>query len=118
MRKSITKISFAGLICGMINGIFGAGGGMVLVPLLRKNTNLSEAEMFPSSICIMLPICIVTLCIYGSQTPLPWPEALPYLIGSAIGGLLAGKLSGRIPVLWLHRILGGLIIWGGIRYLW
>jgi len=45
-------------------------------------------------------------------------QALPYLIGSLIGGVGAGLWGKRIPVLWLHRILGVLILWGGIRYLW
>ena len=42
---------------------------------------------------------------------------LPYLIGSIPGGLLAMKLSGKVPVTWLHKTLGILILWGGIRYL-
>ena len=39
------------------------------------------------------------------------------ILGSMAGGLLAGWTGNRIPVKWLHRILGILIIWGGIRYL-
>lgn len=112
------KTTIAGVLTGLINGIFGAGGGMVLVPLLRASTDLEEQEIFPSSVSIMLPMCIVTLFIYGSRQPLPWADALPYLIGSALGGTAAGLFGSRIPVLWLHRILGMLILWGGIRYLW
>ena len=41
-----------------------------------------------------------------------------WLIGSTIGGILAGQFGKHIPVKWLHRGLGILILWGGIRYLW
>lgn len=118
MEKSSSKLLLAGALCGMVNGIFGAGGGMILVPLLRTSTDLEEQEIFPASVSIMLPMCIVTLFIYGSRQAIPWSDALPYLIGSALGGIGAGLFGSRVPVLWLHRILGSLILWGGIRYLW
>ena len=41
----------------------GAGGGMVLVPLLTLLTPLEETEVFPSSVTIILPICLVTLAV-------------------------------------------------------
>lgn len=107
----------AGSCAGIINGLFGAGGGMILVPLLTKLTDLKEADIFPSSITIILPICLVSLGVTATHTPLPWMEAMPYLIGSVIGGILAGKFGKKIPVLWLHRVLGVLILWGGVRYL-
>ena len=90
---------------------------MVLVPLLALLTDMEEASVFPSSVSIILPICIVCLVQYGWGRGLPWTEALPYLIGSCGGGILAGLLGKKLPVLWLHRLLGALILWGGVRYL-
>lgn len=115
-KKSIGMI-LSGLSAGAVNGLFGAGGGMVLVPLLTRLTDLDEQEVFPASISIILPVCLVSLTVSALQTPLPWAQAAPYLIGSAGGGILAGILGKRIPTVWLHRILGALILWGGVRYL-
>lgn len=118
MRKTrIFGTALAGGAAGIINGLFGAGGGMILVPLLTKLTDLEEAEIFPSSIAIILPICLVSLSVTAMNTSLPWTESLPYLVGSVIGGVLAGLYGKKIPVLWLHRVLGILILWGGVRYL-
>ncbi len=114
MKASI-KMSIAGGIAGAVNGLFGAGGGMVLVPLLTL-TGLAEEEVFPSSVTIILPICLVSLFI-GSGGTLPWTEALPYLLGALGGGIAAGLTGNKIPVKWLHRGLGLLILWGGVRYL-
>jgi len=111
------KIGIAGALAGAVTGLFGAGGGMVLVPLLGAVSELKEGEVFPTSVSVILPICIVSLAIGAGSTGLPFKEALPYLIGSTAGGLLAGFTGQKIPVKWLHRSLGLLILWGGIRYL-
>ena len=104
----------AGLAAGIVNGLFGAGGGMVLVPLLGWLTRMKDDEIFASSLSIILPICLVSL---ASAPNIAWRDALIWLPGSAIGGMLAGIWGKRIPVKWLHRGLGIFIIWGGLRYL-
>ncbi len=114
--KEAVKMGIAGAAAGAVNGMFGAGGGMVLVPLLTLLTALEEDEIFPASVSVILPICVISLWI-GSGGDLPWVEALPYLLGAAIGGILAGVTGKKIPVKWLHRGLGLLILWGGVRYL-
>lgn len=108
---------FAGFCAGLVTGLFGAGGGMVLVPLLTLLTDLDDREIFPASVSIILPICLVTLTATALTGSVSVRAAVPYLLGSAAGGLLAGKWGQRIPVKWLHRGLGLLILWGGIRYL-
>lgn len=107
----------AGAAAGAVNGMMGAGGGMILVPLLSLLHCIREDALFPASVSIMLPICIISLAGTALFSQLPWREALPYLAGSAAGGFLAGLTGRRIPVKWLHRSLGLLILWGGIRYL-
>lgn len=116
MRSSKLLSSLAGAAAGVVNGLFGAGGGMILVPMLCASGALSEDELFSSSITIILPMCIVSLLI-GSGGQFPWQEALPFLIGGIPGGILAGTLGRKIPVVWLHRGLGLLILYGGVRYL-
>ena len=113
-----TGLVLAGIAAGAVNGIFGGGGGMVLVPLLTLLTALPESSVFPASVCIILPICLTSLGFTALTGKIPWSQALPYLIGSAAGGVMAGLWGKKIPVKWLHRGLGTLILWGGIRYLW
>lgn len=107
----------AGLAAGAVNGLFGAGGGMVLVPLLTLLTDLQESAIFPASISIILPICLISLSITALNGGLAWQQAFPYLVGSCVGGILAGIFGKKIPAKWLHRGLGILILWGGVRYL-
>lgn len=117
MRKK-SGLILAGIAAGAVNGIFGGGGGMVLVPLLTLLAHLPASCVFPASVCIILPICLTSLGITALTGDIPWKQALPYLMGSAAGGIIAGHWGKMIPVKWLHRGLGILILWGGIRYLW
>ncbi len=118
MKRSSIGMLLAGACAGAVAGLFGAGGGMVLVPLLSLFGSLEEEEVFPASVAVILPICIVSLAVTAWTGGLPWKQALPYLLGSAGGGVLAGVWGKKIPVTWLHRGLGILILWGGWRYLW
>ena len=101
----------AGALAGFINGFFGAGGGMVLVALLR----LEDKAAFSSAVAVILPLCAVSIAVYAVHDSLPLRDALPYLIGGAAGGVLAGLWFRKIPAKALHLILGGVILAGGVR---
>ena len=107
----------AGAAAGSVTGLFGAGGGMVLVPLLTMAPDLGKEAVFPTSVAIILPICLVSVLAAWASGQLYVRGVFPYLAGSAAGGFLAGIFGKKIPVLWLHRILGIFILWGGIRNL-
>ena len=117
IRNFKLGIIVAGGCAGLVNGLFGGGGGMVLVPLLCLLTDFQEREIFSSSIAVILPICLISLTATALTGSIPFRSSLPYLIGSSIGGYAAGKFGHYIPTRWLHRSLGILILWGGIRYL-
>lgn len=117
MKSQIWGGILAGFAAGCVTGLFGAGGGMVLVPLLGILTDLNEDSIFPTSLSVILPVCLVSLAVTAATNGLPLLQALPYLIGSTLGGIGAGLWGKHIPAKWLHRLLGILILWGGFRYL-
>ena len=116
MRERLGLI-IAGAGAGLVAGLFGAGGGLVLVPLLGWLTRLKSQEVFAVSLSIILPVCLVSIAVTAMTAEMSLAPALPYLPGSALGGLAAGIWGAKIPDQWLHRGLGLLIVWGGIRYL-
>lgn len=111
------KISIAGALGGAVNGIFGGGGGMILLPLLTRWSDLEDKKLFATSVAIILPVCVVSTAVYFTQSELSLAAALPYLIGGAVGGL-AGALSfQKVPVKWLKLLFAGFLLYGGVRYL-
>jgi uncharacterized membrane protein YfcA len=117
-KKRFYILAAIGMATGFVTGLFGGGGGMILVPLLTLLPEMESASVFPSSVCIILPICIVSIFLAGSDAAVSWSQIIPYLFGSLLGGIGSGFFGKKIPVAWLHRILGILILWGGIRFLW
>ena len=115
--KNHWGLVIAGACAGLVAGVFGAGGGLVLVPLLGVLTERKEREVFAVSLSIILPVCLVSIAVTATRSGIDFASALPYLPGSALGGLAAGLWGKKIPDAWLHRGLGILILWGGIRYL-
>ena len=116
--KQLIGAGISGFCAGSLNGLFGAGGGMVLVPLLSLLANIDEDRIFATSVSVLLPICITSLLFSGDWSAFYLNLSLPFLLGSVIGGIFAGIWGRKIPTQWQHRVLGILILWGGIRYIW
>lgn len=113
--KDKYKYAVSGAAAGAANGLFGAGGGMILVPLLTRWAGLEDKKAFATSISIIAPLCVVSIVVYCIQGSMDFVQALPYLIGGFLGGLIGGKLFKKVPAKFLHRALGLIIIYGGIR---
>ena len=104
--KISVKYAVTGALSGAANGFFGAGGGLFLVPLLISWCGMEQKRAFATSVAAV---------IYRLKGGLPIAQAVPYLLGGAAGGVLAGKLFGRLKADWLRRAFGVLILYGGVR---
>ena len=109
------KFAISGAAAGAANGLFGAGGGMILVPMLTCWAGLEDKKAFATSISIIAPLCIVSIFIYCLHGQIDLMYALPYLSGGLAGGLIGGKLFKKVPAKFLHKALGVIIIYGGVR---
>lgn len=117
MAKNKKNALIAGAASGLVNGFFGGGGGMVLVPLLTGKCGLTQRKAFATSVAVILPLCVLSAAIYFFRGNLDLLRALPYLIGGLAGGFLGGKLFQRLNVDWLRRLFALLILYGGIKSL-
>ena len=107
----------AGGLAGLVNGFFGGGGGMVLVPLLTSKCGLSQRKAFATSVAVILPLCALSAGIYLLRGSVDFAAALPYLLGGLVGGLLSGRLFQKVNAHWLRRGFGLLILYGAWRAL-
>ena len=117
IKSSKLKISLAGAAAGIINGFFGGGGGMVLVPFLRAYSGMEEKSVFATSVAIALPMCVCSAIIYMARAHVSLISALPYLIGGLFGGIAGGILFKKVPAAILRKAFAIFMIYGGIRSL-
>lgn len=117
MNKPKWKYMVTGGLAGLANGFFGAGGGLFLVPLLTGWLGLEQRRAFATSVAVILPLCIVSAVVYFQHGDVDLAAAWPYLAGGAAGGLLSGRIFQKVKLVWLRRVFGVLILYGGVRAL-
>ena len=117
MKQKAFYNYLSGALAGLINGLFGGGGGMVVLPLLSKSSALCGRELFATCVAIIFPICLVSagIAIWNGQVDLL--TALPYLLGGLGGGIVGGATFEKVSVRWLKLIFGAFLLYGGVKYL-
>ena len=114
--KRLTLFAIAGALAGLVNGLFGGGGGMVLLPALKEG-GLAPKKAFATCVAVIFPICLISAAVFLLRTEFDFPTALPYLIGGAVGGIIGGRLFKTVSNVWLRRIFAAFLLYGGVRYL-
>lgn len=85
-----------GLLCGAVNGFFGGGGGMIVVPMLEKFLGYKEKNAHATAIAIILPISILSGALsfagFGAGAGVLIPVSIGSVLGGAIGALCIKKM--------------------------
>lgn len=110
------RFLLTGAAAGFLNGLFGAGGGMVVVPMLQKD-GLEAKKAHATSIAIILPLSILSSILYFSNGHLRIMQALSFVPLGLLGALIGAKLLVKLRVAWLHRIFGAIVIYSALRLL-
>ena len=111
------KYAVSGALAGAVNGLFGGGGGMVLVPLLSGWCGMEGKRSFATCVAVILPLSAVSAAVYLLRQGFELAAALPYLLGGLAGGLVGGRLFRCISVEWLRGLFAAFLVYGGVRYL-
>lgn len=103
------KKSVLGFICGLLNGLFGAGGGVAAVPLL-ESTGLPPRKSHATSVALIFVLSLITTISYFLADKIDFElsmQFIPYgIIGAFIGSFLLKKLENDL----LRRIFGIIIL--------
>lgn len=109
------KFIIIGFITGFINGLFGSGGGMLVVPALVFFLGLQDYKAHATAISIILPITLISTIVYLKNSIIKLDIALIVGIGAVIGSFIGAKFLKKIPVPILRKVFGGLIIYTAVR---
>ena len=114
--KKYGKYILSGTAVGVINGLFGAGGGMVAVPLLKKY-GLTQKEAHENAVALILPITLISAVMYLVKDYVNLKDSLIFIPTGVIGALLGTYIIKKINPTLLKRIFGAFMIYAGIRLL-
>ena len=121
------KLILGGALTGLINGLLGAGGGMIAVPVL-EGSGADAKQAHSGSIAVMLPLSLFSAAavllmdlvyamidLHGGRVTLS--DALPYIPAGIACAFCGVWLMNRISPALLHKIFGVFAIWAGVRML-
>ncbi|CAM9847229.1 unnamed protein product [Chrysoparadoxa australica] len=89
------KMATIGVCTGCLSGLFGVGGGIVAVPLLRITTDLPHHEILGTSLAAMVLPAATACYSHSSRGLISRPVALPLALGSALGAYGGSRYSSR-----------------------
>lgn len=111
----IIKLTSIGIITGILNGLFGSGGGTVVVPALNIIMQSEVHKSHATAIAVILPLTVVSTVIYILHGITDWPLTIKVGTGSIIGGYIGASILNKIKPSLLKKIFGLFMIAASVR---
>lgn len=92
--ERLLPASFIGMFSGFLAGMFGVGGGAIVVPALALSTDMSHHAALGTSLCAMVLPAMVGVWTHAKRGNVAWRVAPALAVGSAIGAYVGGKEVG------------------------
>src|SRR6476619_1316832 len=116
---------FIGLVGGVASGLFGVGGGVVIVPALIYWAGFTQHKATGTSLAVLLPpIGLAATLEYYRHKNVEWKAALiiacALFVGAYIGAFFANKISGphlRLTFGVFTTVMGVYMIYGAVKRL-
>ena len=103
-----------GLGIGFINGFLGAGGGILLVPMLTLVLKEPTKVAHATAVVIILPLCVASGIVYILKGFYHFDIGWKILIGTVAGGVLGTFLLKKLANNWISLIFAIVMIVAGI----
>lgn len=111
------KRASAGLLTGAANGLFGGGGGMVAVPLMRGVLNYDEKRAHATAILVIAPVCAASALVYAINGYAISNVVIPVALGSVAGGVIGAALLNKLPAWLINLIFISAMVFAGFKML-
>lgn len=107
--RSIIVLIVVGMLVGVLSGMFGIGGGTVIVPALVW-LGLSQRNAAATSTLAIVPTSISGVISYATGGHVDWLAAALLFCGMFIGGQIGSWLLSRLPELVLRWIFVAFLV--------
>lgn len=110
--------SLIGLVGGITSGLFGVGGGVVMVPamlLLLSPPIRDIKQAIGTSLLVIIPTALTGAWKHAAQGQVEWRVALALVPCAIVGGYLGAWLTTRFAAGTLKQVFGLFLIAVGLR---
>lgn len=116
-RERVTAL-LVGVAAGLAGGLFGVGGGIVLVPLLTGVFRLSQHQAHGTSLAAIGATAIAALLVYGLHGNVAWGTAVLVGVASMLTARYGARLAARTSTRSLRRAFAAFLVLVALRLLW
>ena len=104
-----------GIVAGVVSGLFGVGGGVVVVPGLVLWMGLDQRRASATSLATIAASAGAALIVFDSSSAVDWPAAGWLLIGATAGAWWAARSLHRVSTSTLTWAFAGLMLIAAAR---
>ncbi|GAA0549755.1 sulfite exporter TauE/SafE family protein [Paractinoplanes ferrugineus] len=108
-RGCLPKSIAAGLAVGFLTGLFGVGGGFLIIPALVLGLGLSMPAAIATSLVIIVVNSAAGFAAHTGDATIDYRIAAAFTLAAITGSLAAGRLANRLPTQKLQRAFAWLV---------
>jgi uncharacterized membrane protein YfcA len=105
-----SALILTGIIGGLLSGLFGVGGGIVMVPLLIALVRMDQRRAATTSLAAIVPTSNVGSITYLANGHIDLIAGAIIAAGAVVGAVIGSNLLRRIPLFWLRWLFIALLI--------
>lgn len=109
------KNTLIGSFTGFVNGIFGSGGGTLLVPILNNIVKIEEHKSHATALAIIIFLSSASSIVYISKGTYDIGLTFQVACGSIVGGMVGAKLLSKLTGKCLRISFGIIMIIAALR---
>lgn len=114
-RAGLVRAALLGLAAGFLSGLFGVGGGILIVPVLVLALGMNQRLAHGSSLAAVLPIAASGLIGFAVEDSVDWPVALALTAGAMVGAVIGTHALHVLPVRVLAYAFAGILLVSAVR---
>ncbi len=115
----IGQMLLLGALAGVLGGMFGIGGGLVIVPVLVLAFGMDMKTATGTSLFALIwPVGLLAVLEYGRNHKLRVDYGAWIALGLFLGAYFGARITIALPAATLKRLYGVFLVLAGAYYLW
>ena len=106
-----------GVAAGFINGMFGGGGGLIVVPCFIRFMKYETPKAHATALAVVLPLSLVSGILYAAFGSIVWRSAIPVTAGVTAGGVFGAVLLKKLSSTPITVIFSVVMALAGVKML-
>jgi uncharacterized protein len=114
MPRPLTA-ALLGIAAGFFSGLFGIGGGLVMVPGMVLWLSMTQHRAHATSMAAIVVVAAAAVIPFAADGEVIWDKVGWLLAGSLVGAVAGARLISRVSAVWLARAFVALALVAAVR---